>query len=120
MTPVEIHRIVEQAFNAGDIDALTELYEEDAVMVAADGSESRGLPAIRDRWASKVKLGGTMRLRTRYAVQLGDLALLRTDWVFTGAGVDTSACTTEIARLQPDGTWRYVIDHPYGADPDVR
>jgi hypothetical protein len=45
----DIHRLVQDAFNAGDADALAALYEPDAIMAT------------------------------------------------------------------PDGTWKYVIDHPYGA-----
>lgn len=30
-------------------------------------------------------------------------------------GMEFSSRTSEVARHQADGTWRYVIDHPYGA-----
>jgi ketosteroid isomerase-like protein len=25
--------------------------------------------------------------------------------------------STDVARRQPDGSWKFVIDHPFGADP---
>ena len=39
------------------------------------------------------------------ALQLGDLALTSTRLVGGGA-------TAEIARRQPDGSWRWVVDRP--------
>jgi ketosteroid isomerase-like protein len=31
--------------------------------------------------------------------------------------VDVQGASAEVIRRQPDGTWRYVIDHPFGAAP---
>jgi ketosteroid isomerase-like protein len=106
---------VERCFNAGDVDGLVDLYEPEAVMLAPDGSASAGIDAIRERWVAKLGLGGSMRLQTRFAVEVGDVALLRVDWTFTCEGRVTRASASEVARRQPDGSWRYVIDHPYGA-----
>lgn len=117
--PERLHPALEGAFNAHNVDDLVDLYEEDAVLVAADGSLSAGRAAIRQHWIDKVSLGGHMILTTRYVVQLGDLALLRTDWTFSYGHHETSASTAEIARRQRDGSWRYVIDHPYGADANL-
>ena len=57
------------------------------------------------------------------AVQSGDggLALLRAKWNATGTGPDgkpmtVSGNSTEVVRRQPDGTWRFVIDNPHGAE----
>ena len=113
-----MHRLVEAAFNAGDTDALVALYEEDAAMATPDGTFVNGQDAIREQWSGFVALGGTIQMTTRYAVIVGDTALLSNDWNFAGAGMELSSRTAEVARRQPDGTWRYVIDHPYAAaDP---
>jgi uncharacterized protein (TIGR02246 family) len=111
----DIHLAVEEAFNAGDTDALVDLYEEDATMAAPDGTFVNGRDAIRGQWSGFVALGGNIRMTTRYAVVVGDTALLSNDWLFTGAGMQLSSRTAEVARRQPDGTWKYVIDHPYAA-----
>jgi len=52
-------------------------------------------------------------------VQAGDTALLVADWRFHGTAADgsdvaTSGTNIEVARRQPDGNWRYLIDLPYG------
>jgi uncharacterized protein (TIGR02246 family) len=111
----DIHGLVEGAFNAGDIDALVALYEDDAAMATPDGSFVNGQDAIREQWSGFVGLGGNIQMTTRYAVIVDDTALLSNDWHFTGAGMELSSRTAEVARRQPDGTWKYVIDHPYAA-----
>src|SRR5271163_2085336 len=115
MNPSDIHRLVEEAFNAGDPDALVALYEEDAAMATPDGTFVNGRDAIREQWSGFVALGGSIHMSTRYAVVVGDTALLSNDWRFTGAGMELSSRTAEVARRQPGGTWKYVIDHPYAA-----
>jgi uncharacterized protein (TIGR02246 family) len=111
----DIHRLVQDAFNAGDTDALVALYEEDAAMATPDGTFVNGRDAIREQWSGFVALGGNIQMTTRYAVVVGETALLSNDWKFTGAGMELSSRTAEVARRQPDGTWKYVIDHPYAA-----
>ena len=111
----DIHRLVEGAFNAGDTGALVALYEDDAAMATPDGTFVNGRDAIREQWSGFVALGGSIQMTTRYAVVVGETALLSNDWHFTGAGMELSSRTAEVARRQPDGTWKYVIDHPYAA-----
>ena len=117
MEAAEIHRLVEEAFNAGDADALVALYEEDAAMGAPDGSFVRGEEAIREQWSGFIALGGRIQMTTRHAEVVDNVALLSNDWHFVGDGMEYSSRTSEVARRQPDGTWKYVIDNPYaGAD----
>ena len=56
---------------------------------------------------------GRMTMRTRYVIESGDLALLSSEWTLTVGEESMSAVTAEVARREPDGGWRYVIDHPY-------
>jgi uncharacterized protein (TIGR02246 family) len=114
MMPSDLHRLVQDAFNAGDADALVALYEPDAAMATPEGEFVRGHDAIREQWQGFIALGGTITLITRHAVEVGDLALLRNDWHFVADGMEFSSRTAEVARRQADGSWRYVIDHPYG------
>ena len=107
--------MVEGAFNAGDTDGLVALYEEDAAMAAPDGSFVNGQDRIREQWSGFVALGGNIQMTTRYAIVVGDIALLSNDWHFSGAGMELASRTAEVARRQADGTWKYVIDHPYAA-----
>jgi ketosteroid isomerase-like protein len=50
--PEQIHGLCEQAFNAGDLEALVALYEPDAALIPQPGTMAEGTAAIRDslRW----------------------------------------------------------------------
>lgn len=64
---------------------------------------------------------GKIRIETKSVIEAGEVALLRSQWRLTGTSptgkpIDMSHNSTEVVRRQPDGTWRYLIDHPFGAD----
>jgi hypothetical protein len=46
-TPEQIHRLFEEACNAGDLDGLMELYEPDAALIAQPGSLANGSEQAR-------------------------------------------------------------------------
>jgi ketosteroid isomerase-like protein len=116
MSAVALHAAVEAGVNTGDIDALVALYEPDATLLGENGTAVVGHEAIREAWTSVVGFGGRMTLRTRSAVELGDIALLSNEWTYEiGGAVVAGAITSEVARRQPDGAWRYVIDNPYSS-----
>jgi ketosteroid isomerase-like protein len=100
-TPEQIHRLFEDRFNAGDLDGLMELYEPDAAL--------QGFLALK----------GHITLDTKLVVTVGELAYLANTWSLSGTGPDGNpvvlgATTAEVARRQPDGSWRYVIDNAWG------
>jgi ketosteroid isomerase-like protein len=114
--PADIHQAVQERLNAGDVDGLVALYEPDARMVGSEGEIYDGLSAIRDNWARLADLGVKIELATTYVVEAGDLALLRNDYTVQIDGTPVGASgTAEVVRRQPDGTWLYIIDHPFGA-----
>ena len=109
----DIHPSVEKGVNDRDLDGLMALYAPDAVMVLPDGSTVTGTEAIRGQWAELLAMEGRMTLRSRYAIESGDLAILSNEWTFTAGDQTVGATTAEVARRQADGGWLYVIDHPY-------
>jgi ketosteroid isomerase-like protein len=109
----DIHPVFEARANDQDLDGLMELYEPDATMVLMDGSTVTGTAAIREELAAILALQGRMTLRGRYVVEAGDLALLSNEWTLVAGDRTMSAVTHEVARRQPDGSWRYVLDHPF-------
>jgi ketosteroid isomerase-like protein len=74
-----------------------------------------GTEAIREQWAGVLALGGRMTLRSRYAIETGELAVLSNEWSPTVGDQTMSAVTAEVARRQPDGSWLYVVDHPFAS-----
>ena len=119
-SPEDLHKLFEQMLNSGDTDALADLYAVDGFLMAR-GAPARGSSAIRQELAKYVAMKPIIQLATRRVVQAGDTALLLADWQFhgtTGDGgqVSTSGTSIEVARRQPDGSWRYVIDLPFGVE----
>ena len=54
-------------------------------------------------------------------LQASDLALVITEWSFSGTGSDGNAVkktgkSADVLRKQSDGSWRLVIDNPWGTD----
>uniref|UniRef100_Q01TW3 SnoaL-like domain-containing protein n=1 Tax=Solibacter usitatus (strain Ellin6076) TaxID=234267 RepID=Q01TW3_SOLUE len=118
--PAQLHELCQNAFNAGNDEALAALYEEDAVFVTGPGSSITGRAAIRKAYAAFWSMKPVMRLETASATMRGDLALLEGKWVLIGASpegdqVHITGTSHEVVRRQPDGTWLYAIDDP-GAD----
>ena len=111
----EIHPAVEAGGNNQDLDALMALYAPDASMVGLDGWTVTGTEAIREQWAAVREMNGRMTLRSRYAIEAGDLAILSNEWTLTAGAQSLSGVTAEVARRQPDGGWLYVIDHPFAS-----
>jgi uncharacterized protein (TIGR02246 family) len=118
--PEQMHRVFEQAFNAGDIEALMALYEPDATLVPQPGAVAEGTAAIRDSLRWFLDRRGQITLETKLVLQVGDLAYLSNRWSLSGGTMpdgspaELGAITAEVARRQPDGTWLYVIDNAWG------
>jgi len=118
--PEQMHREFEQAFNAGDLDALMALYEPDAALIPQPGTVAEGTAGIRESLRWFLDRGGRITLDTKLVVRVGDLAFLTNRWSLTGGTMpdgspaELGAATAEVARLQPDGTWLYVIDNAWG------
>ncbi len=115
--PEDLHKLFSQALNSGDLDALVALYAFDGFLMAGSGP-ARGISAIRRALAEYVAMKPTIQLTTRKVVQIEDTALLLADWRFhvtaADGDVSTSGSSIEVARRQPDGSWRYFIDLPNG------
>lgn len=117
-TPEDVHRLWEEYFVAGNLDALVSLYEPDAAFVAQSGAFVTGRRAIREVLAGFIAVRRSFDLEIGRAVKTGDLALLVSSWKLEGEQrgepYETSGRTADIVRRQPDGSWRLVIDSPYG------
>jgi len=113
-TPAAINAAFAAGYNSRDVNALAALYEQDAVVTNPDGSIAAGIDAIRVHLGHLVEIGGSMTSENRYAIPNGDLALVGADWTieFTDGRERIEGRSAEVVRQQPDGSWRYVLDHP--------
>lgn len=116
--PAQHPAVFAAAFNSGDPAAVERVYEDLGVLVAKPGQPVTG----SDRAAANARflgLGLPIEVRPRHVYVTEDIALLIVDWVIDGTGPDgakvhMSGTATDVARRGPDGTWRYIIDNPFG------
>ncbi len=112
--PDGLHAAFAAAFKTGDVAALIDLYEDQAVQIQQDGVAVTGRDALVDVFTHLLASGLTMQGDPQPAVVVGDLALTSTHYT-VGAdapGGASTFVTAEVSRRQPDGTWRVVIDVP--------
>ena len=104
LEPEELECLFVARVNAGDVDGLLALFESDAVMAFEPGKLATGIEAIRQVFQDLVASGVKLTLGDQQpTLRVGDLALGSTH-------LHDGGVTAEIARRQPDGTWRWVID----------
>jgi uncharacterized protein (TIGR02246 family) len=103
--PDDLERLFLQRANAGDVEGLLALYEPDAVLDPGDGRVLIGRDRIR---AFFVEL---LAGRPRFASERQAPALRSGDLALTSSRSGNGDITAEIARRQPDGTWRWIVDH---------
>jgi uncharacterized protein (TIGR02246 family) len=114
-SPEEVDALFEKAMNEGDVEGLVALYEPNATLVAGPGQEATGTDAIRA--AMKGFLDGNPRidLKVEQMVRGGeDLVACYGVWTMEAGGQTQTGKSIEIVRRQPDGTWLFVIDDPWG------
>jgi ketosteroid isomerase-like protein len=117
--PEDLDRLFSEALNAGDIDALTKLYEPQAALRPSPDQGVHGHAAIRSALAGFLGMKPTITMTIKTLGQAGDLALTTSNWKLTGTGPDGNPVAmtgqgVEVARRQSDGTWLYAIDIPWG------
>jgi ketosteroid isomerase-like protein len=120
-SPDDMHRVFSEAFNRGDLDALVDLYEDEAAFLPQPGAPAVvGKGDVREALKAFVGLqDASIAIETKASVETGDLAFNIGRWCLTavdpeGKPLTLGATTSEVLRRQPDGTWRYVIDNPWG------
>ena len=118
-TPQDVPRLIIEALNAQDLEAALSLYEDNAILVPEPGVSAIGLDEIRAALADLLAMKPTGTIETKTADITGDIALMHSPWTQVGTDEDGgkvsfSGITAEVVRRQPDGTWKYVIDDPWG------
>jgi ketosteroid isomerase-like protein len=116
-----------RAFNNQDVEAAAALYHPDASIVQVDDVHgdtrvARVSDGIRETMATYIGLKPHMDVITHHTTIAGDLALTHSQWLIKGKDVDCNRIEVhhhgmEVHRKLPDGTWAFLIDHPFGADP---
>ena len=102
--PEDLERLFVERVNARDVEGLLALFEPESVIAFAPRQVAHGRKEIRRFFENIVASGMRLTLGGQQpTVQAGDLAL-------TSTRLADGGVTAEVARRQPDGTWRWVID----------
>lgn len=120
-TPDEVLSSIVEGINKGDLDSLMTLYEPDACFATQPGQLAKNPEAVRQSLHNFIDLKGKIDLKVKRVLQASDLALVTTEWSFSGTGpdgnpVNISSKSADVLRKQDDGTWRFVIDNPWGTE----
>jgi ketosteroid isomerase-like protein len=102
--PQELERFLVARQRAGNIEGMMVLFEPDAVVDCGGGRFLRGAAAIR-AYYEEVQAKGH-----QFAVGEQRPALINGDFALTSTKLPDGQITSEVARRQSDGTWKWIID----------
>jgi ketosteroid isomerase-like protein len=119
MKAADVDPAFERAFNAGDLDSLLKLYDEQSVLVAEPGKPVQGLENIKQALMGYLALKLPIQLTVRRVYENGDVGFCAADWSIAGKAPDgkdvkVGGTSVEVVKRTSAGNWVYVIDSPYG------
>jgi ketosteroid isomerase-like protein len=120
-TPEQVLESIVTGINSGNIESLMPLYENEAAFATGPGSLAHGPTGVREALNGFIAMNGELDIQVTRVLEVDDLALVLGVWSFEGAGpegepVRLEASNADVLRRQADGTWRFVIDNPWGTD----
>ena len=120
-TPEQVLESIVTGINSGDLESLMPLYESDAAFAAEPGSLAHGASGVSEALTGFISMNGELDIEVTRVLEVDDLALVLGEWSFTGTGPDgepvqLAARNADVLRRQSDGSWRFVIDNPWGTD----
>lgn len=119
--PEDLPRLFAERARSRDLDGLMDLYEPDATLVRPDGTPSCGAAEIREQLEGLLSMTPLIEAGQSAKLTAGDVAVMSSRWRITfelgegGQRTGFEATSTEVARRQGDGSWRYVVDDPSSA-----
>jgi ketosteroid isomerase-like protein len=114
--PSELIRAFVEHFNAGDLDGLLDdCYDDDITLLIPGSPVVTGKDGVRVVLEGFLAMKATMTLLGSTQVVNGDIALSTDHWRLEPADGDpVEGKTADVLRRQSDGSWKYVIDSPFG------
>ena len=116
----DAHASLAAAFNSGDAATVISMYDTTGIIVPEPGKPVSGREKFEEAIKAILSIKGKMEIKTVYCLQTGNIALGRSEWNITdGDDVKISAKGIELMKQQPDGSWKIVIDHAFGAEANL-
>jgi ketosteroid isomerase-like protein len=120
-TPERVLESIVAGINSGNLESLMPLYESEAAFATQPGNLAHGAPGVSEALTGFISMNGKLDLEVTRVLEVDDLALVIGEWSFNGTGPDgepvqLAARNADVLRRQADGTWRFVIDNPWGTD----
>ncbi|MDR6941068.1 YybH family protein [Mucilaginibacter pocheonensis] len=118
--PEHVHTTLANAFNTGDVNIVMSMYDVTGIIVPEPGKPVSGKEKFEESIKGILSIKGKMDIKTVYCLQAGDTAVGRSVWSITDNGeTRISAKGIEVMKQQPDGTWKIIVDHAFGAEDSL-
>ena len=111
-SPREICPFFQKAMAAGDVDAVLSLYDAQAIFVMRSGEVTKDRSELRRELTHVAAAKPRFDYTVEQVAETDGIALMHTQWTVSGAE-PMQVHAIEIARRQPDGTWRWLIGDPF-------
>jgi uncharacterized protein (TIGR02246 family) len=119
-SPDAVARALATAINAGDVQGARELWSEDAIVIAPDGSQTRGREAVVEILEGLVASGTRIGIDLRAIHATEQTAVATGTLTLTAPGVDgappfvSHGDSLVVYTRAQDGSWRVSVDFPWG------
>lgn len=118
-SPEHAVKLLDQEFNAGDVETVLGFYEMAAVVVTEPGKLARGTEELRSFFERVMRTGSSAKQLTTYTIEADGVALFLSRWTLQIGNenpeieIRTFVATTVFPK-QPDGGWMALIDNSFG------
>jgi ketosteroid isomerase-like protein len=118
-SPEHAVKMVDAAFNRGDLEAVLDFYEAAAVVVMEPGKLARGKAELREFFERVMRSGVFAKQLKTNVIEAEGVALFLSRWTLQSPGRESAEyartfVATTVLRKQPDGTWKALIDNSVG------
>lgn len=117
-TPEDICRLFQQAMAEGDVEAVLRVYDPEAVFANQTGEVTQDRQDLRAVLAPLAAMKARFDYQIKQVVQTDGIALMHTQWDVSGPQ-PMNTYAIEVARRQPDGSWRWLIGDPFTIGREV-
>jgi uncharacterized protein (TIGR02246 family) len=118
-SPDGVIRRFSELLNGGDVEGALSLYEPEATFVPEPGARVSGSAEIRAALERFAALEPELVGEIEAVREAGGVALVVNRWSLRGRSpegpVEMEGRSADVLRRQADGSWRVLIDDPWGA-----